>query len=181
MSDFSFTVGQVVGAASCRYEKKQTRRPDRFTDSTLVDAMLHADRYATSEADRMILRQTEGLGTSRTRSPTIDSLVAKGYLRLEKKGRRNELISTQLARAVCAHLPQYLVDVATTAKWEVAFDLIEKGKASPEQLRAKVEELVRNVIASAQASSKSLAGLSEGAAKPSIEGMARGTGKRKVS
>ncbi len=181
MPEFTFTVGQVVGAASCRYEKKQTRRPDRFTDSSLIDAMLHADRYAKSDADRAILRQTEGLGTSRTRSPTIDSLVRKEYLTIQKRGRRNELVSTRLARLVCAQLPQYLVDVATTAKWEVAFDLIEKGRATPEQLRMKVEELVRNVIESASNATESLSGLSRGADRVAKSGAARSAGARTVS
>jgi DNA topoisomerase-3 len=181
MPEFAFTVGQVVGAVACRYEKKQTQRPERFTDSTLVDAMLHADRYASTEADRTILRQREGLGTSRTRSPTIETLVAKGYLRLEKRGRRNELISETRARVVCEHLPDFLVDVATTAKWEIAFDLIEQGKASPQQLRAKVEDLVLEAIEAAKTSSKSLCQLSAGAAKPANGGVAGGGAKRKVS
>ena len=156
---FSFTVGQVVGAAAARYEAKRTRAPERYTDESLIDAMLHADRFAQNESDRVVLRETEGLGTARTRDKTIEGLIQKGYLTMTRRGKRNELESTQALRELCAHLPDYLKDVATTAKWEIAFSLIEKGRATPEQVRLKIEELVLGVIESAKASRPLLSGL----------------------
>lgn len=123
-----FQVGQVVHAAAARYESKVTTPPPPYTEDSLLDAMLTAYKFATSEEDRAILKSTEGLGTSRTRIATITNLISRGLLLSVKKGKKHELHASDMARSLVKALPPHLTNVAMTAKWEIAFDMIEKGK-----------------------------------------------------
>lgn len=152
VSDFSeggqYRVGRVIGAVSATYERCETEPPRRYTQSDLIDDMMAAYKFAKDEQERQVLRQIDGLGTSRTRESTITGLLQRGFLE-EKRSRRgkSELAPTPLARSVVKHLPQMLTSVATTAKWELAFRLIEQGKAQPEQaqhyLRHTLEQIVQ--------------------------------------
>ena len=67
----SHYVGQVVKAVAARCESRMTEAPPRYTQDTLVADMLAAHKFAKTEQEKVILRETEGLGTSRTREPTI--------------------------------------------------------------------------------------------------------------
>lgn len=144
-----YRVGRVVGAVSASYERCETEPPRRYTQSDLIDDMMSAYKFAGTEQERQVLRQIDGLGTSRTRESTITALIERGFLQ-EKRSRRgkSELTATPLARAIVQHLPDMLTNVGTTAKWELAFRLIEQGRAEPEQaqqyLRATLEQIVKD-------------------------------------
>lgn len=147
----SYFVGKLVQAASARYESCMTTPPDRYTEDTLVADMLGAHKFAKSDTDRAVLKETEGLGTSRTRAATIDGLIKGGFLESTKKKKRFELRSSQMARLITAQLPEVLTSVATTAKWEVAFGMIEKGKAEPAQVREKLKQILDYIVQTAKA------------------------------
>lgn len=146
----AYHVGQVVGAASARLESKVTSPPSRYSEDTLLDAMLSAHRFAKTDQDRAILKETEGLGTSRTRVPTISNLIARGLLVSQKKGKRHELRSSDLARAVIGALPPILTDVALTAKWEIAFGMVESGKISWRQVVERNDQFVEYIVSHAR-------------------------------
>lgn len=145
-----YAVGQIVGAVSARYESNKTRPPARYTESSLIDDMLNAHKFSASETERKILRETEGLGTSRTREPTITGLINKKLIKSTKRGKAHELMSDPFARTVVANLPDYLSGVATTAKWEVAFSMIESGKVPPDAVMTKVHELLEGLVEDAR-------------------------------
>lgn len=179
-----YQVGQVVGAVAARYESNKTKPPPRYTEASLIADMINAHKFAASDAERKILRETEGLGTSRTREPTISSLITRRYVTSTKRGKSHELVSEPLARSVVANLPDYLSGVATTAKWEVAFSMIESGKVPPEAVRAKVNDLLEGLVEDAkvrQAAGK-LKAVGAQLAKPPARGpatAAKGQGNRK--
>ncbi|MEJ8837574.1 DNA topoisomerase [Ramlibacter sp. AN1133] len=155
VSDFQeggqYRVGRVIGAVSATYEKCETEPPRRYTQSDLIDDMMAAHKFAPSEQERQVLRQIDGLGTSRTRESTISGLLQRGFLE-EKRTRRGraELVPTPLARSVVQHLPAMLTSVATTAKWELAFRLIEQGKAEPEQAQQYLRLTLQQIVKEAQ-------------------------------
>jgi DNA topoisomerase-3 len=146
MKENSFQIGQVVKAVSARYEAKQTTPPERYTQDTLLDAMITAHRFAKSDADRVILRQTEGLGTSRTRVAIISNLIARNLLTSTRKGKRHELRPTETARTLCQVLPPMLKDVAMTAMWEKAFAMVEKGEVDWRQVVDRQYAFVHQVV-----------------------------------
>lgn len=159
LSDFSpggaYTVGRVVGAVSATYASEQTEPPERYTQASLMDDMMAAHKFARTEQDRQTLRQIDGLGTARTREPTITALINRGFLELRKpkRGKQVHLVPTALAREIARHLPPMLTDVGTTAKWELAFRLIEQGKATPAQAREYLKATLARIVADAKGKS----------------------------
>lgn len=147
---FRYEVGQVVGAVSARVEASQTKPPSRYTEDTLIDDMLAAHKFAKNDAEREILKKTEGLGTSRTRETIIKTLVNRQYVTCVKKGKSHQLISTDLGQAIINNLPNSLTDVATTAKWEVALGMIERGEVDPQLFMQKLHAYVHQIVAEAR-------------------------------
>ena len=145
-----YFVGKIVKAASARFDAKMTEPPKRYTEDALIADMLSAHKFAKSDADKVILKETEGLGTSRTRAPTIEGLIKGGFLVSKKKRKLHEITSTEVARMILANLPDVLTGVATTAKWEVAFKMIEKGQVKPEQVRQALKENLDFIVETAR-------------------------------
>lgn len=146
-----YRVGQVLNAASARYEASKTEPPERYTQDSLIDDMLNAHKFAGTDAERKILRETEGLGTSRTREPTISALINRGYLTSTRRGKRHELVSQEMARQIAMSVPAYLSSVATTARWEVAFGMIERGQVDDLAVIGKVHEMLHGLVEDARA------------------------------
>jgi len=142
----AYEVGQIVRAVSARYETKKTEPPPRYSQDTLVDDMLAAHKFAKTAQDREILRTVEGLGTSRTRLSIVDGAVRRGFLLSTKKGKRHELRSSDMARAMCDAFPAILKDVAMTAKWEIAFSMIERGEVGISQVIDRAYVFVAQVV-----------------------------------
>lgn len=141
-----FEVGQVVHAVAAKYEPATTVPPPPYTEDTLLDDMLMAYKFASNEADRAILKQTEGLGTSRTRVSVINNLIERGLLVSTRKGKRHEVHASDMARALIKAVPPVLANVAMTAKWEIAFDLIESGKVDWRQVVDRQYQFVDGVV-----------------------------------
>lgn len=141
-----YYVGQVVKAVAARYEKAMTEPPKRYTEDSLIADMLAAHKFAVNEQERAILKETEGLGTSRTRAATIESLIKGGFLISTKKKKLYELKSSEMSRVTISRLPDVLTSVATTAKWEVAFKMIERGSATPDQVRLALKTNLDHIV-----------------------------------
>jgi DNA topoisomerase IA len=148
-----YCVGRVLGAVNATYEKCQTEPPERYTQSDLIDDMMAAHKCAQDDQERAVLRQIDGLGTARTRESTITGLIDRGFLELRKsrRGRKSQLVPTTLAREVVRHLPEMLTSVGTTAKWELAFRLIEQAKASVAQADQFLAITLERIVAEAKA------------------------------
>jgi DNA topoisomerase III len=131
-----YQVGQVVHAVSARLDCKVTTPPKRYTQDTLLDAMVNAHRFGRTPAEREMLKQTEGLGTSRTRVPMMTSLIKRGLLETTKVGKGWQLRTSPAARAMLAQVPEDLRNVAMTARWEIALAGVREGKYKPEQVLA---------------------------------------------
>jgi DNA topoisomerase-3 len=142
----SYKVGQVVNARSVRLEQRVTEPPERYTQPTLLDDMIGAYRFAKTAQDREMLKETGGLGTSRTRTPMIENLIRRGMFIAEKKGKRNYIISSPFLRDLVRRLPALMCDPALTAKWEVALGMIERGQATLEQVLEKERQFVTAMV-----------------------------------
>jgi DNA topoisomerase-3 len=141
-----FEVGQVVHAVAAKYEPATTVPPAPYTEATLLDDMLMAYKFASSDADRKILKQTEGLGTSRTRIAVINNLISRGLLVSTRKGKRHEVHASDMARALVKAVPPVLTNVAMTAKWEIAFNMIESGEVEWRQVVDRQYRFVDGVV-----------------------------------
>jgi DNA topoisomerase III len=141
-----YKVDQVLQAVGARIETGVTTPPQAYTEDTLIGDMLSAYKFATNEADRALLKQIAGIGTSRTRVTVIENFIKNGFLTRQKKGKLNQLkISTQ-GRVLLKDAPAELKDVALTAKWERALASVEKGEATADQLKMKVNSILLALV-----------------------------------
>lgn len=145
----AYKVGRVLNAVSATYESARTEPPRRYTQSDLLDAMMAAYKFASNDADRAVLKQVAGLGTSRTREAIITGLLNRGFMETRKSPRergRTELVPTAAGRSIIEGLPEVLTSVALTAKWELAFQLIEKGKATAADVDRHLQALLHKIV-----------------------------------
>ena len=147
MNAQKYIIGQAINAVSAALETAQTRAPEHYTESSLMDDMMAAYKFAKSENDRELLKQIAGIGTSRTRGVIIKSFVDRGFLAREKKAKLYQLKISVEGRSLLSGLPDAIKDVTLTAKWERALAMVADGSAKPEQLRAKVDAMLVDLIA----------------------------------
>lgn len=139
----SFEVGQPVRARDVKLQEAKTKPPAYFTESSLVEAMVEVHKYVKDPATKKILKETQGIGTERTRGEIIKRLRDLGFLQI---GSGKRLTSTERGRALIDALTNDLRDPGVTAKWEMALDMIAKGEASYELFIGKQHIFLRSVV-----------------------------------
>lgn len=142
----SYKVGQALHAASAEMEEGKTSPPPRYNQASLIAAMESAWRFAKDPDERAMLKQTEGIGTARTREATLANLLKRNLLETKKAGKLYELRSTQLGRDMIGRLPVWLTDVSTTAKWEMLLGAIERGEVAPQAVLDSQIQYVNQVV-----------------------------------
>lgn len=141
-----YKVGAVLGAVGARLERGETKPPPHYTEQTLMDDMLAAHKFATTDEDRRLLKEIAGIGTARTRGVVIEGFVKRSFFSRVKKGKVHELRITPEGKAVLAALPDEIKSVTLTAKWERALAMVADGSAQPEQLKGKITEMLRGMV-----------------------------------
>ncbi|KAF1702941.1 DNA topoisomerase [Pseudoxanthomonas kaohsiungensis] len=133
-------------AALCKgldLEKKRTEPPKRFTDSTLLAAMLNIHEFVSDpkivatfkkmRANSASDEDVGGLGTPATRQTFVKKLEGYGLIRAEApKGKAKEAtyFPEPGAMTLMKQLPSDLGKPDTTAVWESVFESIEAGKTT---------------------------------------------------
>jgi DNA topoisomerase-1 len=102
--------GETCKAEKIEHEQKFTQPPPRYTEATLVKAL-----------------EEKGIGRPSTYSPTISTIVDRGYIAREKK----QLVPTELGFVVNRFMLENfdeIVDVQFTAMMESELDGVEDDK-----------------------------------------------------
>ncbi|MEN6636758.1 MAG: type I DNA topoisomerase [Clostridiaceae bacterium] len=102
--------GEACKAEKIEHEQKFTQPPARYTEATLVKAL-----------------EEKGIGRPSTYSPTISTIVERGYIAREKK----QLVPTELGFVVNRFMMdnfEEIVDVQFTASMENDLDGVEEDK-----------------------------------------------------
>jgi len=103
------TEGMQAQQGDMNGEQHFTQPPPRYTEASLVRAL-----------------EEKGIGRPSTYSPTISTIIARGYVARENK----RLIPTELGKIVndtmCKHFPN-IVDITFTANMEDQLDGVEDG------------------------------------------------------
>lgn len=106
--------------------------------------MEKAYKYVENEKYAKILKKTKGIGTSATRDEAMASLVAKKYIMVDSKDyitiTANGWLINKLLEGSQINNPML------TAKWEEAYDLIDKGKAKSTGLINSTAQMVVDEI-----------------------------------
>lgn len=103
---------------------KTTKPPERFTATTLLQAMKEIHKYVKSPELKKTLKDISGIGTEATRAAIIDELMISKLL-LEKKKR---LTPSDDANLLIGLLPDSLTYPDSTAVWEQHLQSIVEGK-----------------------------------------------------
>ena len=120
--------GDEVKVKKIEIERKETRPPARYTQSSLIREM-----------------EKLNLGTKSTRAEIIQKLFERGYVR------GNPIRPTQLGKALIESLEGNNVDVIKpdmTARLEMDMDEIEKGSKAPEFVVKESREMLKKILSS---------------------------------
>ena len=146
--------GQSVRASGADLDKGETSPPPRYTEDSLIRDMENAWKFTKNPEERAMLKQTEGIGTARTREPTLANLLKRQLLISKKVGKKHELISSTVGRDMIGRLPVWLTDVATTAKWETLLSAIEKGDTQADDVLNSQIAYVKQIVERARSQVK---------------------------
>ncbi len=127
--------GRHIAGKGCDMERKQTSRAPVHTESSLLAAMETAGRELKDEAEREAMKDS-GIGTPATRAAIIETLVARDYIRREKKS----LVPTDKGLAVYGIVKdRKIADVAMTGSWELALSKIATGEMDATTFHCGIE------------------------------------------
>jgi DNA topoisomerase-3 len=124
---------------------KMSEPPKRFTDKTILAAMLSAGKDLDDAELKKLMSdpKTGGIGTEATRAAIIDTLIQRGYIVREKKIIR----ATQKGIDLIAVLPLgQIKSPELTAKWERRLADIARGEEDPSVFQRDFEAVVRNWV-----------------------------------
>ena len=131
-----------------------TKPPARFTEGTLITAMVNIHRFVTDPQHKKLLREGDGIGTEATRAAIISELKRRHYLELKGK----QIVSTQLGRSVTDVFPEVVKSPVLTALYERMLRSVESGKTDLADFMARQESFIRDQVAKANDGSVAIAG-----------------------
>ena len=143
----ALTMGQVVELREIKNSTHQTKPPPRFTQGTLLKAMVHVDRLVSDPALKKKLKAVEGIGRPATRANIMETLLKRQFLLPQGK----QLLSSPLGRVLVQILPADLTDPVLTARWETILDAIASGQVQLQLFEERQQRWVRQLVDQAKA------------------------------
>jgi DNA topoisomerase III len=132
-----------LDAVSC--DGKWTQPPDRFTEASLLGAMVRAGRVAEDVTDAVA---NGGLGTPATRASVIEELLSarKGYLSRNGKMLVPTAKAEKLINVLRGGQSAALTSAMLTAQWEADLGKIERGELNSVHFEARIEGAVTSYV-----------------------------------
>lgn len=122
-------VKDAITVAQATVLAKKTKPPARFTDAGLLTLL---EKYS--------------LGTPATRARILEVLLARGYIRREKKA----LVSTDKGQHLLRVVPDLLQSPDLTGDWEQRLEAMTAGSGDMPGFQAEIRQLAQDVVAHAQ-------------------------------
>ena len=135
------TEGEQRKVEKAVVQKKKTKAPTPYTESSLLSAMENAGRFVEDEALKEQMKDS-GLGTPATRAAIIERLLTVGYI--VRKGKT--LVPTEKGMKLIEVVPIEMSSPQTTGKWEKGLSSISKGKMTEEKFMASIQRYVQFLI-----------------------------------
>lgn len=142
----NYEVGKMISARSARVSAEETKRPPYYTEAALLEDMCNAHKFATNEEERAQLKETNGIGTARTRGEVIKDLLRSDYIARSGKGKSTVLKDTATGRHLNSIAPPVLKSVAMTAKWELSLTQVARGIVTKERFIKVLESFVTALV-----------------------------------
>ncbi|AEP29425.1 DNA topoisomerase III [Brumicola nitratireducens] len=148
--------GELLKCTDSQLMEKQTSPPKHFTEATLLAAMTGISRYVQDRNIKLILKETDGLGTEATRATIIDLLFKRQFM--QKVGK--EVHATETGKALINALPSETTYPDMTATWEADLDKIAQRQLRYDGfMQPLTESIARLIDNSQQLDSRQFAGL----------------------
>ena len=167
-----FEDGDPVQADATGVTDRQTTPPPRFTDATLILAMIEAWRHVDDPELRAVLKETDGIGTEATRGAIVGNLLHRGLV--VPQGRGGALAATEAGMeffAILERTAPTLLDVGLTGRMELLLEQVKSGGA-------KAAPVVEEIVGVADAALRSMvvardggAGITARQSRPPTNGM----------
>jgi DNA topoisomerase-3 len=120
-----------------------TKPPRPFTENTLLAAMETAGKAIDDEQLREAMRG-RGLGTPATRASIVETLIARAYVRRDKKALR----VTDLGRYLIAIIADPVLKSAElTGEWEWKLGEVERGRGQRAAFMAEIVARIEALVA----------------------------------
>lgn len=149
---------------NCNVEEKVTKPQPRYTQATLAEDMTRVSKYVKDPKMKAVLLAKDkgkkgengSIGTSATRAIIIGNLINHGFLKEEKKGKKDVLLSTDVGRTFYLALPDNIKTAEVTARWWSIQEDIKNGNATKETLLNSILSEINEVISSDNGAVKGL-------------------------
>lgn len=137
------TLEEVV-SGTYKMESKMTQPPKRYTDSTLLSAMVSAGKELDDEElKNLMMHGVHGIGTEATRAAIVETLIKRGYAERDKK----TIYATAKGIALIDILPiEAIKSAELTAVWENRLNKIAEGKEDLKTFVKDIEQLTRDWV-----------------------------------
>jgi DNA topoisomerase-3 len=168
-----FSDGDPVRADGTGVAQRQTTPPPRYTDATLVIAMIEAWRHVEEPELRAVLKETDGIGTEATRSSIVANLLGRGLV-APVNGKGGALRATEAGMEFAAILERAaprLLDVGLTGHLERLLDRIKSGDAKAAAVVNEIVGVAEAALTSMTAAKATGARISATQARAPSEGM----------
>ena len=137
--------GSILHGVKAEVKEGSTLPPKHFTEASLLAAMENA-----GNADMPKDAERKGIGTPATRAGILEKLVVEGMIERKGSGKAKSLIPTEKGISLISVLPEQLQSPLLTAEWEQRLKEIEKGEASSEEFMDEINQMVSDLVATAQ-------------------------------
>jgi DNA topoisomerase-3 len=136
--------GQTLLCQKAEVQAKKTTAPPRFTEGSLLQAMLNIHNFETDPEVKKRLKDSAGIGTPATRANIIETLKKRGFIEEKKKS----LVSTDTGRQLISVLPLHMKSPGLTALFEQLLESVASGGSSKESFLEKQTAFVTKFVKS---------------------------------
>lgn len=117
----------------------KTQPPDRYTTSTLLDAMLNVSSKMTDAQLRKVLRDSKGIGTTATRASIIKKVEDLKMMEVQK----NHFVPTAFGDAIINAIgDRDICSPILTAQWEQKLYQVETGEVDRNTFRREMIDYI---------------------------------------
>lgn len=138
--------GEFLECTDSQLMERQTSPPKHFTEATLLAAMTGISRYVQDRNIKLILKETDGLGTEATRASIIDLLFKRQFM--QKVGK--EVHASETGKALINALPSETTYPDMTATWEADLDKIAQRQLRYDGFMQPLTESIARLIDNSQ-------------------------------
>jgi DNA topoisomerase-3 len=135
---------QATQCDKAEVEAKKTTPPPKFTEASLLAAMLNVHQFESDQEVKKRLKESAGIGTPATRANIIETLKKRGFIEEKKKA----LVSTDKGRQLISVLPAHMKSPGLTALFEQLLESIAAGELTKEAFLEKQTAFVTKFIQS---------------------------------